>query len=305
MILLGLVLAQGFFLWSNRRRELGKSPLVALEVIEERHERSAIIAFLMISALGPAVNFLIPLYIQIVQGRTSLQTAISVVPYTLAIFVSAVLIVRFFSRITPRTIGTIGFVLVSAGLTLLAFAIRNQWSDPLVIIGLVILGLGEGSLLTLLFNVLVSASPKELAGDVGAIRGTANNLSTALGTAFASVVAVGLLGLFVMGALAGNPTLTPELKAEVALDNINFVSNDQLLESLGGTSATPAQTAEAVAINEVARLRALKAAFLILAAIALLAIAPARGLPDYVPGDISGEAAQGGKKRRKKSQALA
>ena len=59
---------------------------------------------------------------------------------------------------------------------------------PLVILGLVILGLGEGALLTLLFNVLVSASPKHLAGDVGALRGTANNLSTAMGTALASAI---------------------------------------------------------------------------------------------------------------------
>jgi hypothetical protein len=55
--------------------------------------------------------------------------------------------------------------------------------------------------LTLLFNVLVTASPKELAGDVGALRGTTNNLSTALGTSFASVVAVSLLSLFVLSSV--------------------------------------------------------------------------------------------------------
>ena len=45
-------------------------------------------------------------------------------------------------------------------------------------------------MLTLLFNVLVSASPKEFAGDVGALRGVVNNVSSALGAAFAGVVAV-------------------------------------------------------------------------------------------------------------------
>ena len=37
--------------------------------------------------------------------------------------------------------------------------------------------------MTLLFNVLVTASPKELAGDVGSLRGTAQNLAAAVGTA--------------------------------------------------------------------------------------------------------------------------
>ncbi len=156
-----------------------------------------------------------------------------------------------------------------------------------MILGLVILGLGEGSLLTLLFNVLVSSSPKELAGDVGALRGTANNLSTALGTAFSSVVAVSLLSLFVMSSLAGNPALPPVLQAQVSLDNINFVSNDQLDETMAATTATPEQVAEAVRINEEARLRALQGAFIILAAIALLAIIPARGLPNYTPGEVA------------------
>jgi MFS family permease len=286
MVLIGIVLGQAFFSWSHYRQKQNKTPLLSLEVLDSSQERNATFALLIIGALGPAVNFLIPLYIQIVQGRTTMQTSIAVIPYTLAIFTAAVLIVRLYSRLTPRRIGMIAFIIVSIGLTVLSFTVSNDWGTPLVILGLVILGLGEGALVTLLFNVLVSSSPKELAGDVGALRGTANNLSTALGTAFASVVAVGLLSLFVMGNLADNPQFPATLQAQVNLDNINFVSNDQLDEVLAATTATPEQVAEAVRINEETRLQALKAAFLILAAIALLAIIPARGLPSYLPGEV-------------------
>jgi MFS family permease len=290
MVLAGIVLGQGFFTWSHYRHKQNKTPLLSLQVLDSAQERSATFALLIIGALGPAVNFLIPLYIQIVQGRTTLQTSIAVIPYTLAIFTAAVLTVRLYDRLTPRTIGTIAFITVSVGLTILAFTVSNDWGTPLVILGLVILGLGEGALVTLLFNVLVTASPKELAGDVGALRGTTNNLSTALGTAFAGVVAVGLLSLFVFSSIGENPLIPLELKAQVNLDSVNFISNAQLEEVMGATTATSEQVAEAVRINEEARLRALKASFLILAAIALLAIFPSRGLPNYVPGDVpSGE----------------
>jgi MFS family permease len=289
MIIAGIVLGQAFFTWSYKRQADNKTPLVALEVLDSSQERAAMYALLIIGALGPAVNFLIPLYIQIVQGRTTLQTAVATVPYTLAIFSAAVLIVRLYSRLAPRWIGFFGFIIVAAGLTLLAFTIRNDWGTPIVIFGLIVLGLGEGSLLTLVFNVLVSASPKALAGDVGALRGVANNMSTALGTAFSGVVAVGLLSLFITSSLVNNPTIPPELKAQVALDNINFVSNDQLLETMNNTTATPEQVAEAVRINTESRLQALKASFLILAGIALLAVFPANGLPRYVPGEIPSE----------------
>jgi len=281
-IVFGLLLGQAFFAWSHQRAELGRAPLLPLEVLDSSYERATIIALLIIGALGPAVNFLIPLYIQIVQGQSTLFTAVAVVPYTLSIALSAVTIVRLYDRLTPRKIAVAAFIIVALGLTLLSFTIHNNWGTPVVILGLILVGLAEGSLLTLLFNVMVTSSPKELAGDVGALRGVANNLSTALGTAFAGVVAVGLLSLFVTTSL-NQSNIPNSLKRQVNLDNVNFVTNEQLDDVLAQTSATPEQVEEAVTINEEARLRALRASFLILAGFALLAIFPAWGLPNYSP----------------------
>lgn len=284
LLVFGLLLFQAFFAWSHQRAELGKEPLLSLEVLDSPTERATIVCLLIIGALGPAVNFLIPLFIQIVQGRTTMQTAIAVVPYTLAIATSAIFIVRLYDRLTPRRIAMIGFALVAGGLTLLSFVVGNNWGTAMVIFGLLVVGLGEGALLTLLFNVMVSSSPKELAGDVGALRGVANNLSTALGTAFAGVVAVGLLSMFITSSV-NLSALPRSLQRQVNLDNVNFVSNDQLKTVLSDTTATEEQVDEAVRINETARLSALRASFLILGAISLLAIFPSLGLPDYSPGD--------------------
>ena len=280
----GLLLFQTFFAWSHQRAELGKEPLLSLEVLDSPKERATIVCLLIIGALGPAVNFLIPLFIQIVQGRTTMQTAIAAVPYTLAIATSAIFVVRVYGRMTPRRIAVIAFTLVAIGLTLLSFVVGNNWGTGMVIFGLLMVGLGEGALLTLLFNVMVTSSPKSLAGDVGALRGVANNLSTALGTAFAGVVAVSLLSMFVMGAI-DQSSLPRSLAQQVNLDNVNFISNDQLDDVMAQTTATPEQVTQAVEINETARLRSLRASFLILGALALLAIFPAMGLPDYSPGD--------------------
>jgi hypothetical protein len=136
------------------------------------------------------------------------------------------------------------------------------------------------------FNVLASAAPKELAGDVGALRGTANNLSTGLGTALAAALAVGVLSALIVNAVVDHPTIPPSLVEQVNLDRVDFVSNDDLANVLSGTTATPEQVAEAVRINADARLQALKISFLILAGIALLAIIPAWGLPPYLPDEV-------------------
>ena len=136
--------------------------------------------------------------------------------------------------------------------------------------------------------MLVSASPKRLAGDVGALRGVANNVSNALGAAFTSVVAVGLLGVFLASAY-GRSELPRELQTRAVSGASDFVTNSELRSVLGATSATPEQVDKAVAINEDARLRALRASFLIVGAISLLAIFPASRLPRYVPGELPAE----------------
>jgi MFS family permease len=299
LIIVGIVFGQGFFAWSRRREAARQVPLIALEVLDSREERAATFSLFNIAALGPAVNFLIPLYIQIVHGRNSLETAVSVIPYSLAIFAGTALIVRLFDRLTPRQIGRYGFIVVTVGLTMLAFTIRSDWGTPLVILSLVVLGLGEGSLLTLVFNVLVSASPKELAGDVGALRGTTNNLSTAIGTAVAGALAIGLLSSIIAGSLVDNPTIPPALIQQVDLDKVDFVRNDQLEGVLSAIPATPDQVAEAVRINTDARLRALKISFLVLAGLALLAVIPAGGLPGYLPGEVPETEAESVSEHRK------
>lgn len=240
-------------------------------------------------ALEAMLNFSVPLYIQIVQGSTPMATAIAMMPFNLSVFFSAMLIVRFYGKWTPRQIGRYGFITCTIALLWLSFVVRNNWSEFAVLFGLVVFGIGQGSLVTLVFNVLVSSSPKELAGDVGSLRGTTNNLAGAIGTAVAGALLVGLLSANVMRGVAETPILTPELQSQVNMDSINFVSNDRLESVLAQTSATPEQVAEAVRVNEEARLRALKFGLLMMSMLSLLAIFPASRLPDYLPGELTSD----------------
>jgi len=288
LVVVGFVLLSAFLVWTRKRVADDKTPLIALEVVEEPHERAAVLAMFAIVSMEAATNFTVPLYIQIVQGRDAFQTAIAMMPFNLTVFFTAILIVRLYHRFTPRQIASYAFTLVAAGALWLALVVSNDWSTFPVLLGLVAFGIGQGALVTLLFNVLVTSSPKELSGDVGAMRGTANNMAASVGTALIGALVVGVLSAGVMSSLTANPIIGTELKAEVDLDSINFLSNDRLEARLETTSATPEQIAEAMRINEDARLRALKIAFFALACVALLAIFPSRSLPDYRPGEVTG-----------------
>ena len=286
MIVIGIVLLQAFIAWTRRQQEAGKTPLLDLRVITSGQERAAVFAMFTVVALEAMLNFSVPLYIQIIQGRTPIETAIAMLPFNLTVFFTAMLVVRLYNTLTPQRIGQIGFAICTVALLWLAWVVRNDWSAPVVMIGLIAFGLGQGALVTLVFNVLVTAAPKEIAGDVGALRGTTQNLAAAVGTAVAGALLVGLLSSMILYQLADNPRLPAEVQSQIDLDNITFVTNDRLLEIMQATTATPEQVEEAVRINTESRLRALKIALLLMAGVALLSIFPASRLPGYRPGEM-------------------
>ncbi len=286
MIVVGIILLQCLIAWCRRVAAAGKTPLLDLRVVMSSSERAAVYTMFAVVALEAALNFSVPLYIQIVQGRTPLATAIAMMPFNLTVFFTAILVVRLYRTFTPRQIGRAGFIVCTIALLWLAFVVRNEWTELPVLVGLFVFGLGQGALVTLVFNVLVTAAPKELASDVGSLRGTTQNLAAAVGTAVAGALMVGLLSTVVVRYLAENPRFPTEIQAQLNLDSINFVSNDQLLTIMERTTATPAQVEEAVRINTEARLRALKIGLLIMAGLAALTIVPAGRLPNYRPGEI-------------------
>ncbi|MFB2581663.1 MFS transporter [Herbiconiux sp. P15] len=293
LIVLGVISVQLFFTWTRRRTKAGKVPLVSLSVFGSSKERAAIYAMFIVVLMEAALNFTVPLYIQIVQGRTPFDTSLAMLPFNLTVFVTATLVVRFYGRFSPRAIGMLSFVLTTIALVWLSFVVTNNWETLPTILGLVIFGVGQGALVTLVFNVLVTASPKELAGDVGSVRGTTQNLASAVGTAVAGALLVGILSANIASALATNVDLPPSVVSQVDLDSTNFVSNDRLREFLTGTDATPEQIDSAIALNEDARLRALRIGLIALAGVSALAIIPASRLPQYRAGEVPESVATG------------
>ncbi|MGK8466314.1 MFS transporter [Nocardia cyriacigeorgica] len=286
LIVLGIMLGQAFLVWTRRRMRDGKAPLIDLTVLGSSRERAAVYAMFIVVALEAALIFTVPLYIQIVQGRSPFDTSLAMMPFNLTVFITAMLVVRFYKRFTPRVIGMFSFTLTTAALIWLAYVVTNNWETVPTIFGLIVFGIGQGALVTLVFNVLVTSAPKKLAGDVGSLRGTTQNLASAVGTALVGAMLVTILSFVVGREIIDNVELPDSLIAQVDLDNVNFVSNDRLREVLDRTDATPEQVDAAVAVNEDVRLRTLKFGLLILAAISATAIVPASRLPDYRPGEI-------------------
>ena len=277
----GAVFLQAFFRWTRKRMDAGEPVLFNLDVLKSTEERSTVACMAIMLFVGTATSFLLPLYMQVVQGLSGISTSLSIVPYTLSIFIANTLVARLYDRFSPRQIGRVGFIVVTGALTLLAFTIRNDWGQGMVVVGLVTLGLAQGCIVAMVFNTLLSASPKHLAGDVGAFRALTHNVSGSAGIAVATALAVSLLGGIVLREAVASPAISPRIIEQVNMDKVDFVPNARLHEVLAATDATPDEVTAAVKLYEDARLRALRTTMMVLAVLSLLAIVPAGKLPGF------------------------
>ncbi len=286
LIILGLVLGQIFFVWIGKRQREHKSRIFDLRVLATSTELAITACMAIMLFVGTAANFLIPLYMQVVQGLSGIQTSFSIIPYTISIFLASTFVAYLYKVAPPKIIGSVGFVVVASALTLIAFTMRGDWGQLFIVAGLILLGLGQGAIVALVFNTLLSSAPKELAGDVGAWRGLVHNLSGSIGIAVASAFAVGILASTLATSAVQHPEISPELISEVNINEADFLTNSQLEQVLAGTSASEAEVAAAIEINEDARLRALQISLLGLAGLALLAIVPATRMPGRIAGEL-------------------
>ncbi|GAA2004819.1 MFS transporter [Microbacterium ulmi] len=282
----GVLFGQLFFVWIGARQRAHTSRIFDLRVLATRTELAVTACMSTMLFVGTGANFLIPLYMQVVQGFTGIQTSFSVIPYTLSIFLSSTFVAYLYRFLPPRVLGAVGFVVVAGALTLLAFTIRGEWGQALVVTGLVLLGIGQGSIVALVFNTLLSAAPKQLAGDVGAWRGLVHNTSGAAGIAVASALAVGLLSGTLLTQAHDHPEISPELISEVNFNDVDFMTNAQLEAALADAGRPEAEVQAAIDINEDARLLSLKISLLALAGLAVLAIIPATRMPGRISGEL-------------------
>lgn len=272
-VLFGVVILKLVLMWLAKRRIGGC--LGVMQLLNTPGQRSMLLSIFTIAAVSSGVTFLIPLYIEIVQGRSSLATAYALVPFTVASFIGALSVNRFSSSPpATRNVTRYAFLAVGTGLVLLGAIVRNDWSNASVVLSLAAIGLGEGALATLLFKNLASVVPMEISEDVEPLCSATSHLAAAVGAALAGALVIGVLSLNVNQHLSRDPAIGTELRAHLDLNRVAFISNDRLKQALEQSPLTPEHIANAIQINTAARLFALKLTFFALAALTFVGFLP-------------------------------
>jgi MFS family permease len=111
-------------------------------------------------------------------------------PATAGILLSAAGAERFARRRTQRTLIVAGFLVTSVGMGLLLLLTREDAGIISFVPGLLLIGIGVGTMLTSSVNVVQSAFPEQDQGDISGLSRSVSNLGSSLGTALAGSVLV-------------------------------------------------------------------------------------------------------------------
>ncbi|MFI5911800.1 MFS transporter [Dactylosporangium sp. NPDC051541] len=185
----GLTLA-GFVLHLRRTERRGREPLLHLRLFAVRTANLGLSTQAAQWLVMQGTFFVTAVYLQSARGYSAIVTGLVLTPATVGILVSSAAAERFARHHTQRTLTVAGFTATVAGLVLLlvlAATGSGIWrSAP----GLLLAGLGLGTMLTSSVNLVQSAFPDRDQGDISGLSRAVSNLGSSLGTALAGSVIV-------------------------------------------------------------------------------------------------------------------
>ncbi|MGW5076027.1 MFS transporter [Rhodococcus sp. NPDC004095] len=279
LLLLGVLVLHVFAARQHSLLDDGRTALLDPQVWGSGLNRACLSGLVAVNLLMAGVSYLLPLYTQMVLGKSPMGSALMLVPISLAALVSAAATPVLMRLVACRRLLTGAHVLAAASVILLALTISNQWSGGWTWLSEVCLGLGIGVGLSAGSALLMETSPPSLSGEIGSARGMANFLGLCTGTAVAGAVLMAVLAQSASNRVADDPDLRSDSRIEVTTSSVSFVENDDLRGRLAGLELTSAQLDRAVGINVESRLVALRASLFVLGLAVLLPIVTFRHLP--------------------------
>ena len=129
-------------------------------------------------------------YLQTVRHYNAIQTGVIFTAATVGILLSSLAAGRLVRRFQQRTLIMAGFVITIIGIIVLLVQVKGHPGAWYFAPGLFLIGLGVGVMLTPSVNVVQSAFPENLQGEISGQSRSVSNLGSSIGTAIAGTILV-------------------------------------------------------------------------------------------------------------------
>jgi MFS family permease len=188
---LGALTLAGFFWHLRSAEKAGKEPLLHVRLFGNRTANLGLGTQTVQWLIMQGTFFVTSVFLQQVRRYTAIQTGLMLTPATVGILVSSARAESFAKRRSQRWLVIAGFVLTVAGMGLQLVLVREESSVLSFVPGLLLIGLGVGTMLTSSVNIVQSSFPDSEQGDISGLSRSVSNLGSSLGTALAGSILVG------------------------------------------------------------------------------------------------------------------
>lgn len=189
-VAIGALILAWFLLHIRSRERAGKDPLVSIRLFRNRTSNLGLATQNIQWLTLQGSFFVFSVFLQQVRGFNAIETGLMLTPATIGILVSSAAAQRLAERHPQRTLIRTGFVTTTAGMALLLALVRDTSGVFSFVPGLLLMGLGVGTMLTASVNLVQSSFPEADQGDISGISRSVSNLGSSLGTALAGSVLV-------------------------------------------------------------------------------------------------------------------
>jgi MFS family permease len=204
LVAIGAVFLVLFLVHIRLRERRGATPLVSIRLFRNRTSNLGLVTQNVQWLVMQGSFFVVSVFLQQERGYSAIQTGLMLLPATIGVLLASAAAQRMASRHPQRRLIRAGFTVTVVGLGLLLALARVDSAIWTFWPGLFLIGLGLGIMLTASVNVVQSAWPEKVQGDISGVSRSASNLGSSLGVAIAGSVLVG-------AAAGGNPPFASAL----------------------------------------------------------------------------------------------
>jgi MFS family permease len=190
LLVAGALILAGFFAWIRRRERDGKEPLLSTGLFHNRTSNLALVTQNVQWAVLLGTSFVVSVYLQTVRHYNAIQTGVIFTAATVGILLSSLAAGRLVQRFQQRTLIMAGFLITIIGIIVLLVQVKGHPGAWYFAPGLFLIGVGVGVMLTPSVNVVQSAFPENLQGEISGLSRSVSNLGSSIGTAIAGTILV-------------------------------------------------------------------------------------------------------------------
>jgi MFS family permease len=189
-VVVGALVIAWFFVHIRARERAGEEPLLSTSLFRNRTSNLGLVTQNIQWLMLMGVSFVVSAFLQVVRGYNPIETGVIFTAATVGVLVSSLAAERFAKRRAQRTLIIAGFVVAIAGVGVLLAMVAGTPSAFAFAPGLLLIGLGVGTMLTPSVNVVQSAFPDEQQGEISGLSRSVSNLGSSIGTAVAGTILV-------------------------------------------------------------------------------------------------------------------